>query len=41
MSVIDGYGIIKVKLISSETIYYKAYIPNNLLHELKKYIVYK
>jgi GTP-binding protein HflX len=41
ISIIEGYGIVKAKLYSQESIYYKAYIPNNLINEIRKYIIYK
>ena len=41
ISIIEGYGIIKAKLYSQESIYYKAYIPNNFLNDIRKYIIYK
>lgn len=41
ISIIEGYGIIKAKLYSSTSIYYKAYIPNNMINDVRKYIIYK
>lgn len=38
ISLIDAYGIIKAKIISKESIYYKAYIPNNVLSKFKDYL---
>ena len=40
ISIIEGYGIIKAKIYSNEYIYYKAYIPNNYINDVRKYIVY-
>ena len=39
ISLIEAYGIIKAKIYSNEGIYYKAYIPNNLINDVKKYII--
>lgn len=40
ISLIEGYGIIKAKLYSNDYIYYKAYIPNTYINDVRKYIVY-
>ncbi len=40
ISLIEGFGIIKAKLYSNEYIYYKAYIPNTYINDVRKYIVY-
>ena len=39
ISILEGSAIIKAKLYSQEYIYYKAYVPNNLINEVKKYII--
>ena len=41
ISIVEGYGIIEAKFISNENIYYKAYIPNNLINNLKQYYYFK
>jgi GTP-binding protein HflX len=41
ISIVEGYGIIEAKFISNEYIYYKAYIPNNLINNLKQYYYFK
>ena len=41
ISIVEGYGVIKAKLYASESIYYKAYIPNNLINDIRKYAIYK
>lgn len=40
ISIIEGYGIVKAKVYASEYIYYKVYIPNNYINDIRKYIVY-
>ncbi len=39
ISIIEASAIIKAKIFMSECIYYKAYIPNNLISQIKNYIV--
>ena len=39
ISIIEGSAIIKAKLYSQDYIYYKAYVPNNLINEIKKYSI--
>lgn len=39
IALVEANGIIEVKLYSSEYIYYKAYIPNVLVNQIKEYII--
>ena len=39
ISTVEAYGIIKAKIYSQNDIYYQCYIPNNLISNVKKYIV--
>ena len=39
ISTVEAYGIIKAKIYSQNDIYYQVYIPNNLISNVKKYIV--
>ena len=38
ISLMEAYGIIEAKIYTNEAIYYKAYIPNNILIKFKDYI---
>ena len=38
ISVMEAYGIIEAKIYTNEYIYYKAYVPNNLLVNFNKYL---
>ena len=39
ISIMEGNSIVKAKLYSQEYIYYKAYVPNNLINEIKIYMI--
>ena len=39
ISIIEANAVIEIKLYLQQYIYYKAYIPNNLINKVKEYIV--
>ena len=39
ISTVEAHGIIQAKIYSQNDIYYQAYIPNNLISTVKRYIV--
>ena len=39
ISLIDGNSVIEARLYSNDYVYYKAYVPNNLINLIKNYII--